>query len=129
MTNEITQYVQVLDDVGYSITQLKEPSATIILCIIIGYVLKLLPWIKNKYIPCILILVVGPLICISFMDVGVDAYINIKNLLIPKIRNGMLFGFVGWLIHNKFLAGSWIEKALFPPKEDKTTTIPDNANG
>lgn len=122
MTNP-TQAVSVVEDIVKTLSSLSGGALTVIVCIVIGYVVKLTRRIRNRWIPLI-VLAVGMLFY-PLVSSRADQPPELNNPLIRQIGLGLVLGCASWLIHQGFLR-KILDSKMF--KDDDTKPpFPDSA--
>ena len=124
MENELAkQTIQIIDDVGRSLLSMSGEALTVVVCISIGYAVKLTK-IRTRYIPAI-VLCTGA-IFYSFVSSSGDQPPSLSFPIVRQIGIGFVLGVAAWLIHQSVLR-KILDSKMFKDDETKTP-FPDNAN-
>lgn len=113
MTNSIPSEVPYLDTVlKWNETLSGLPSLPIVVlgCIVVGYMVKLIPVINNQWIPLIVFL----------FGVGANLGIQPPDNWVRSVILGLVAGTASIIIHKKILK-NWIDVDVFPPNDTKPT--------
>ena len=78
--------------------------------VVLGYVLKGLPFVPNQIIPALVILAGGVLNPLLVPRSSVSP--EVGNVILHLALQGVIAGFVAWVLHNKLLS-KWIDPAVF----------------
>ncbi len=78
--------------------------------VVLGYVLKGLPFVPNQIIPALVILAGGILNPLLVPRSSVSP--EVGNVILHLALQGVIAGFVAWVLHNKLLS-KWIDPAVF----------------
>jgi hypothetical protein len=125
----MNEIITNLEDVVKSIKTLSPELLCIAGLIIMGYIIKLVPWIHSKLLPGICILL-GPLVYVFLINPEPGSVPpNIRNPMVYQLLIGLLLGSLAWIIHDKILNRledwlaakyPWIGKILGtePPKKE-----------
>ena len=127
-TNTLSNYTQVAGEVVTSIKSLGPELFTVLICIILGYALKFIPLLVNKYIPLILVCVIGPGLYLCLSEPNLESFIDMRFPIIRQLGLGICCGFAAWAVHRAFLKGSWLDKKMFGNGEKSSTVIPDSGS-
>jgi ribose/xylose/arabinose/galactoside ABC-type transport system permease subunit len=84
----------------------------VVACLALGYVLKWLPWVENRFIP-VLVVVAGMVMALLLAERG---DLPLRAWVVRHLILGLVSGCVAWLVHNKLLKR--IETKLFGEKEN-----------
>lgn len=124
-TNDLSNYTQVANEAVGAVMRLGPELFTILVCLVVGYALKLIPAFTNNWIPPILVFVVGPAVYCMISDPDLESWINMRFPIVRQIALGFCWGFAAWAIHRAFLQ-HWLDKRFFPTAPP-ANTIPDSA--
>ena len=127
-TNAVNNIVSAGTEIVDSVKSLGPELFTVLACVILGYALKFIPFIRNAWIPCILTFIAGPGIYCSVGSPDMESMMWMRFPMARQVVLGIVWGFASWMVHRAFLRDSWIEKKLFGNGNNKTNTIPDSAS-
>jgi hypothetical protein len=96
-----TQAVSIVEDIVKTLSTLSGGALTVIICIAVGYVVKLTRRIHNRWIPLI-VLAVG-MVCYPLVSSTADQPPEMAHPIVRQIGLGLVLGCVSWLMHQAFL--------------------------
>jgi hypothetical protein len=109
----------MIDEMILQIVTLKGPQLMIAFLIMTGYGLKIFPWLDNKYIPPVTVILGGAMAPL-FISWPAEGKMS-PELRYPEVAawaqiiiTGLLLGAGSWLIHNKVLK-PFIDDKISPP--------------
>jgi len=123
MTNELSAIESGLEQVTHAVSyMMTAPAAviTIVGCILLGYFIKLVPGLPNKFIPLIN-LIAGPVMFI-LMETGKPTHIAHPQIMFGVIGLGLSMASLA--IHKTILR-RWIDPKLFKPDDDSAPPFAD----
>ena len=127
---------EIIDPLINYVTTLNGPSSVIVFLVMLGYVLKMLPWFPNKHIP-LSNFIVGPVLTLFLVDwpspETMPPAVRFPETAawLTAIQRGFLLACVAWISHAKILRGLIDDKvpALNPDKITDTTVFKEERTG
>ena len=119
---------ELADEFLIELLALKGPSLLLVFLMMLGYGLKVFPWIDNKHIPLCIVLG-GGMLSLLFIPLQPTKSID-PGLCCPEatqwasvLITGNLLGALAWLLHAKLLK-KWIDEKVSKPDQPPTSPTP-----
>lgn len=124
MTNDLTTIKNSLETVNGAADYLMQaPAAALVfvMCILLGYFLKMIPKFPNNLIP-LTIHIAGP---VGFLLMEVSKPTQVNHPEIMRLIIGLALASASWITH-KLVLRKWIDPKLFTPDGDTMVFINEN---
>jgi hypothetical protein len=124
----MNELLTIVQDVVNQLKSIGPEVLTVLSVIGVGYVIRSLPFIDNRFIPTICILF-GPVAHILIGDPGSTSFKS-RNPEVVLGMFGLLYGVIGWVMHHHVLwhVERWIGEKRSRKVEDKPEKTEDIAS-